>query len=71
MTSVCPYCGRNCDTVGVETEDEHGNKIVRYLHFCPPCNALEIYPGDDTSELTEREKECGWELIAKVDAPNF
>lgn len=67
----CPYCGKSCDTVGVETEDEHGNKIVHYLHFCPPCNALEIYPGDDTSELTEREKECGWELIAKVDAPNF
>ena len=71
MASVCPYCGKSCGTVEVESEDKDGNKIIRHLHYCPKCNALEIAPGDDTSELTPREIEKGWELLTADSVANF
>jgi len=71
MTMPCPYCGKSCDTVEVECEDKNGNKVVRHLHFCPSCNALEFDLDADTSEFTDRERETGWELIAKVNKPSF
>jgi hypothetical protein len=66
----CPYCGKSCGTVEVECEDKYG-KIIRHLHYCPSCNALEIAPGDDTSELTPREIEKGWELLTSDSVADF
>ena len=71
MTMPCPYCGKSCGTVEVLCEDKYGNKITRYLHYCPSCNALEFSPELDTSDMTPRELETGWELLTLDAVPNF
>ena len=67
----CPFCGKSCETVEVKSEQADGTWIIRHLHYCPSCNALELAEGEDTSELTPREIELGWELLSAVSSPSF
>ena len=64
-TATCPFCGAECGTIPVY--DAHDNIV--YMHFCPSCEALEIEPGFDVSQLKEHEHKDGWRLLGVCMIP--